>query len=85
VVTRAVYLEVAGDLIVEAFLRRFSSRKSLQRKMVSDTASTYLVAVEAMQSYNLERSIGTSECHMGVHTQMIPTVWGFLGMHDWFY
>jgi len=51
-VTRAVHLEVVGDLTVETFLlafRRFSSRKSLPCKMISDNASTYLAAAEAIQ------------------------------------
>ena len=40
--TRAVHLEVVSDLTVDTFLlafRRFSSRKSLPRKMISDSAS----------------------------------------------
>ena len=51
-VTRAVHLEVVSDLSVDAFLlafRRFSSRKSLPRKMISDNASTFLAAAEDIQ------------------------------------
>ena len=50
--TRADHLEVVSDLKVEIFLlafRRFSSRKSLPHKMISDNASTYLAATEAKQ------------------------------------
>ena len=50
--TRAVHLEVVGDLTVETFLlafRRFASRKSLPRRMISDNASTYLAAAEDLQ------------------------------------
>ena len=50
--TRAVHLEVVGDLTVETFLlafRRFSSRKSLPRKMISDNASTYLAAADELR------------------------------------
>ena len=45
--TRAIHLEVVEDLTVEAFLlafRRFASRKSLPRKLISDNASTFLSA-----------------------------------------
>ena len=48
-VSRAVHLEVVNDLTVDTFLlafRRFCSRKSLPRKMISDNASTYLSAAE---------------------------------------
>ena len=51
-VTRAVHLEVVSDLSVDTFLlafRRFSSRKSLPRKMISDNASTFLAAAEDIQ------------------------------------
>jgi len=51
-VSRAVHLEVVNDLIVDTFLlafRRFCSRKSLPRKMISDNASTYLSAVEEIR------------------------------------
>ena len=50
--TRAVHLEIVQDLTVESFLlafRRFSSRKSLPRQMLSDNTSTYLVAAEDLQ------------------------------------
>ena len=50
--TRAVHLEVVTDLTVETFLlafRRFCSRKSLPKKMISDNASTYLAAAEELQ------------------------------------
>ena len=50
--TRAVHLEIVQDLTVESFLlafRRFFSRKSLPRQMLSDNASTYLAAAEDLQ------------------------------------
>ena len=50
--TRAVHLDVVSDLTVETFLlafRRFASRKSLPREMISDNASTYLATTEAIQ------------------------------------
>ena len=51
-VTRAVHLEVVTDLTVDTFLlafRRFSSRKNLPTKIISDNASTYLAAAEELQ------------------------------------
>jgi len=52
-VTRAVHLEIVGDLTIEIFLlafRRFSSRKSLPCKKISDNASTYFAAAEEIQN-----------------------------------
>ena len=51
-VTHAVHLEVVTDLTVDTFLlafRRFSSRKNLPKKIISDNASTYLAAAEELQ------------------------------------
>ena len=51
-VTRAVHLEVVSDLTVDTFLlafRRFVSRKSLPRKMISDNTSTYLSAAKELR------------------------------------
>ena len=48
----AVHLEVVTDLTVDTFLlafRRFSSRKNLPKKIISDNASTYLAAAEELQ------------------------------------
>ena len=45
--TRAIHLEVVEDLTVETFLlafRRFASRKSPPRKLISDNASTFASA-----------------------------------------
>ena len=51
-VTRAVHLEVVSDLTVDTFLlafRRFVSRKSLPKQLISDNASTYLSAAEELR------------------------------------
>lgn len=51
-VTRAVNLEVVGDLTFETFLlanRKFSSRKPLPRKIILGNASVYLSAAEEIQ------------------------------------
>ncbi|XP_063435728.1 uncharacterized protein LOC134716648 [Mytilus trossulus] len=50
--TRAVHLEVVTDLKERSFLqafRRFTSRKSLPRVMISDNASTYMAASETLE------------------------------------
>jgi hypothetical protein len=62
--TRAVHLEVVTNLTVPTFMsafRRFASRKSLPKIMVSDNASTYQSAAEALtllfNSAKLETSL----------------------------
>ena len=50
-VSRALHLEIVTDLTVETFLqafRRFSSRKSLPKILISDNASTYMAAAEEL-------------------------------------
>ena len=50
--SRAIHLEVVMDLSVETFLlafRRFASRRSLPKIVVSDNASTYMAAAEELQ------------------------------------
>ena len=51
--TRAVHLEVVPDLSTETFIqafRRFASRKSLPRTMISDNAMTFSAAANTIQS-----------------------------------
>ena len=62
-------VEVVGDLTVETFLlafRRFSSRKSLPRKMISDNASTYLAAAEEIQKLLQSESLKEALEHQSV-------------------
>ena len=50
--SRAVHLEVVTDLTVETILlsfRRFTSRRSVPKTVVSDNASTYLAAADELQ------------------------------------
>ena len=50
-VSRAVHLEIVTNLSVETFLlafRRFSSRKSLPKILISDNALTYMAAAEEL-------------------------------------
>ena len=51
-VTRAVHLEIIIDLTVEEFsqaFRRFSSQKSLPMVMISDNASTHIMAADKLK------------------------------------
>ena len=73
--TRAIHLEVVEDLTVEAFLlafRRFASRKSLPRKLISDNASTFLSAnnelKELFESHALKETLARED----VEWQFIP-------------
>ena len=73
--SRAIHLEVVTDLTVETFLlafRRFTSRRSLPKVVVSDNASTYLAAAEELQQ--LLRSDGLTEVlgRRGVVWRFIP-------------
>ena len=61
-VSKAVHLEIVTDLTVETFLqafRRFSSRKSLPRLLISDNAPTYMSAAEELQLLNSSHSLRT--------------------------
>ena len=76
-VSRAIHLEVVMDLTVECFLhafRRFASRRSTPRLMLSDNASIYLVAAEKLQ--NLLSSAALTE------SQSEPLGSEFLGATD---
>ena len=84
--TRAVHLEVVNDLTVDTFLlafRRFFSRKSLPRKMISDNASTYLAAAEDLQRLFESESLKGALEVQNVIWDFIPkrAPW-FLGAHD---
>ena len=73
--TRAVHLEVVLDMTVDSFMlafRKFTSRKSLPRMMMSDNASTYLAAADELQQLldctSLKEALGSH----GVTWQFIP-------------
>ena len=73
--TRAIHLEVVEDLTIEAFLlafRRFASRKSLPRKLISDNASTFVSAnnelKELFQSHTLKETLAKE----GIEWLFIP-------------
>ena len=74
-VTRAVHLEIVTDLTVEEFLqafRRFSSRKSLPRLMLSDNASTYLAAANELNILFCSPLLSDALSKKGVTWQFIP-------------
>ena len=82
--TRAVHLEVVEDLTVEAFLlafRRFASRKSLPRKLISDDASTFLSANnelrELFQSHALKKTLARQGIDWQFITKRAPWYGGF--------
>ena len=74
-VTRAVHIEVVKDLTVQTFLlafRRFSSRKSLPSIMISDNASTFLVAAEDLQRLFESETLQRELEHHNVTWRFIP-------------
>ena len=67
--------KIVTDLTVEEFLqafRRFSSRKSLPRLMISDNASTYLAAANELNDLFRSPSLGNALSKKGVTWQFIP-------------
>ena len=73
--TRAVHLEVVTDLSEETFLqafRRFSSRKSLPRLVVSDNASTFMAAADELKALFESNRVKESLGNQGVDWKFIP-------------
>ena len=74
-ITRAVHLEIVTDLITETFLlalRRFASRKSLPRIIVSDNGSTYLSVAEELKELLSSKNLMESLNRRGVVWKFIP-------------
>jgi len=74
-VTRAVHLELVPDMTTRAFifaLRRFSSRRSLPAKMLSDNAATYLAASDELRSLCNSPEVQTYLAGQRVTWQFIP-------------
>ena len=73
--TRAIHLEVVGDLSEETFLeafRRFSSRKSLPKFMVSDNASTFMSAADELKRLFESDTLHEDLSKRGVEWRFIP-------------
>ena len=74
-VTRAIHLEVVTDLTERSFLqafRRFASRKSLPRLVVSDNASTFIAGAEELKHLFQSLSLKEEFTRRGVEWQFIP-------------
>ena len=73
--TRAVHLEVVLDLTVDSFMlafRKFTSRRSVPRTMMSDNASTYLAAADELQELLDSTSLKEALGGYGATWQFIP-------------
>ena len=73
--SRAVHLEVVTDLSEESFLhafRRFASRKSLPKVVVSDNASTFMSAAEDLKALFESGAIQENLARQGVDWKFIP-------------
>ena len=73
--TRAVHLEVVADLSEDTFLqafRRFSSRKSLPRVVVSDNASTFMSAADDLKALFESNVVQESLGNQGIVWKFIP-------------
>ena len=74
-VSRAVHLEIVTDLTVECFLqafRRFSSRRSLPRLVLSDNGSTFLSAAAELKALFSSPSLTDTLARTGVEWKFIP-------------
>ena len=73
--TRAVHLEVVTDLTVPTFVaafRRFASRKSLPKVMISDNASTYQSAAEELSQLLNSPELKSQLGSRGIEWKFIP-------------
>ena len=73
--TRAVHLEIVTDLTTETFLlafRRFASRKSLPKIVISDNASTYMSAATELYDLFNSKTLATHLGRQGVEWKFIP-------------
>ncbi|XP_060575431.1 uncharacterized protein LOC132732923 [Ruditapes philippinarum] len=73
--TRAVHLELVPDLSEDSFLqafRRFCSRMSVPKIMISDNASTYMAAANHIKRLFESDSLQSTLSHKGTQWQFIP-------------
>jgi len=89
--SRAVHLEVVGDLSTETFLlafRRFAGRRSKPKLMISDNATTFKAAAAELEVLYSSKEVRTALSNEGVTWKFIPrkapvtVVWGILGAPD---
>ncbi|XP_061168132.1 uncharacterized protein LOC133177057 [Saccostrea echinata] len=73
--TRAVHLELVTDLTEEQFIlafRRFSSRKSLPKLMISDNATTYVASSKEIEKLTSSHSLQETLNTHGTRWKFIP-------------
>ncbi|XP_053407994.1 uncharacterized protein LOC128559685 [Mercenaria mercenaria] len=73
--TRAVHLELVHDLSEESFMaafRRFTSRKSLPRIMISDNATTFNAAARNIRELTQSRTVRETLNNGGTEWRFIP-------------
>ena len=74
-VSRAIHLEIVMDLSMERFLyafRRFDSRRSTPRLMLSGNASTYQAAAEELQNLLSSAALAENLSRRGIEWRFIP-------------
>ena len=74
-VTCAVHLEIVTDLTIECFsqaFRRFSSRKSLPRLVLSDNGSAFLSAANELKALFSSPSLTSALSKSGTEWRLIP-------------
>ena len=70
-----IHLEVVTDLTEETFIqafRRFASRKSMPRQVISDNASMYLSAAEELKQLFQSPSLKKAFSNRGIEWKFIP-------------
>lgn len=73
--TRVVHLEIVSNLTEESFIlafRRFVSRRSLPKTMISDNASTYMAASNEIQRLTNSQSLLEKIQDQGTEWKFIP-------------
>ncbi|XP_071149289.1 uncharacterized protein [Mytilus edulis] len=73
--TRAVHLEIVTDLTEEQFIlafRRFSSRKSLPKIMLSDNATTYVASAKEIERLTSSPTLQATLNSQGTEWKFIP-------------
>ena len=73
--TRAVHLEIVTDLTEEQFIlafRRFSSRKSLPKIMLSDNATTYVASAKEIDRLTSSPTLQATLNSQGTEWKFIP-------------
>ena len=66
-VTRAVHLELLPDMTAQTFLKafkRFSARRGIPLKMISDNGKTFVAAAQAIDS--MLNSTNVQQCFAGL-------------------